>query len=152
MSDFHFAMTEGKIRVFARHAADLSSGRAVATLIADPASEVASASALFAEISQLDLDWHDLMRDGVTPWSEPEYERLGDLFADWAEAGKVLLSAVESSACGGLDQLRTNLRTVEGIMTPDDEFFVHPKFVELRDLALEAAERGETVEFEEMGD
>jgi hypothetical protein len=152
MSDFNFAATEVKIRAFAARAADLAGHRPIATMVSDPSAEIATANALFSEIGVVDLDWHDLMRDGVTPWSEAEYDRLGDLYGDWAEAGKLLLSAVESSGADGLDQLRTNLREVEGIMTPDDEFFVHPKFVELRDLAIEAAARGEAIEFEEMGD
>lgn len=153
MSGFDFETAERKVKQFAEAVASRPEGRGVATLGADSSEEVASANALFDEVSDVDTRWHIAMFGGEIPWDEAECARLADLYRDWAEGGKLLLAAVEASvAPEALALLRRNLREVEGILTPDEEFFDHPKLVERQQEALDAYHRGETVEFEEMGD
>ena len=118
---------------------------------------LASAIALFDEVSAVDAEWHTAMFGGEIPWDEAEWGRVRNLYRDWAEAGRGLLPTLAALEADGRDVVgavlfRENLNEVKGIMTPDDEFFVGDKLIELRDRAIDADLRGETVEFEEFGD
>ncbi len=111
----------------------------------------------FDAISRLDTDWHAEVFGGSIPYDVGEEGRIAGLYRSWAETGSAALEVVKSleSRCGplaGSERLRADLDEARGILTPDDVFFGDEALVARQEEALDAFLRGETVEFEEMGD
>lgn len=157
MPVFDFEGAESRLAAFAASVKARASDHNVATMGLDFEATVASANALFVDVSDVDTRWHYEVAGGSLPYTEAGLERVTALYRDWGEMADAVLALLDQGFEGMRESaelvlLRENRNEVRGILTPDDEFFNDPALFARQQEALDAFHRGETVEFEEMGD
>jgi hypothetical protein len=117
---------------------------------------VAYANGAFDFIAGFDVLWHTEMFSGATEYKPGEQEMILKTYGEWhANSIQILPTLDRFEAQGrpiqGADKLRANVRKAKGALTPDDDFFEGEELDRLAEEALAADDRGETVEFTEMG-
>ena len=94
---------------------------------------------------------------GEAEYDVGEFEKVEVLYQQWMQCSIVvndILSRFEKNDFDvrGADDFRRCYREVQGILTPDEKFFAHDSLVRLRDEAIDAHRRRETVEIKELSD
>lgn len=101
---------------------------------------------------QRDEDWRLGVFRKQEPYDAKVHGEINAMFEAWWAAAKkmeqnVSLLEVKSFTVEHAAALRDRLREVEQLLTPDSKFFRDRKLVDLRDEALDAHARGDTVEY-----
>jgi hypothetical protein len=118
---------------------------------------VANAHLALNQILGFDLEWRTSVFKGETEYDAAIEERIEANLKLWADATDLLLTNLDKLKSRGfcppsLDTLRPLLREVRSMLTPDDQFFEGEALDELTEGAIEQYERGQTVEFQVMGE
>jgi hypothetical protein len=117
---------------------------------------IGSANQAFDVASRMDTDWHSAVFSGQPVPDDfgqvvlTTYREIADLF----ERLERLVARIEQMGYQvvGAGRLWSNHAELKGILTPDAEFFDDEALAARQDEAIDSHRRGETVEFEEMGD
>ncbi len=108
-------------------------------------------------LTRLDADWHSDVFRGAASYDASFEEKIFRLYQAWEKSGEKTLERIEEwedLGCQvvGAEGFRAVLEEVRGMLTPDAEFFDTEALTARQDAAIDAHRRGETIEFEEMGD
>jgi hypothetical protein len=90
---------------------------------------------------------------GKRPYDPAQEKEIEELYREWADIARsclAILELAEGSAIPveGTARFRDCCKEVQGILTPDEDFFQDDALVELRDQALETHRRGESTDME----
>ena len=90
---------------------------------------------------------------GKLPYDPAQEKETEELYRQWADIAKTcltLLGLAEGNAipAAGAARFRDCYNEVQGILTPDEDFFQDDALVEVRDRALETHRRGESTDME----
>jgi hypothetical protein len=109
------------------------------------------ANHLFDRLVELDTSLSESAFSRKPPGSA-EYidldSKIREVIREWLSISENVVSLIPrlrspARDSDGSDVFLGNVERARGMLTPDDEFFVGDKLVELRDAAIEAARRGE---------
>lgn len=145
-----FRLVDDKVDFYRRHAESWKDAHDAAMACFEVEELLALGIAAFDSINRAD-EW---LREQVVAGAEydaGEDAKIEALYQKWL-AGSALLAAILSQLeqrfeeVRGAEEFRRCYREVQGILTPDEEFFIHDALVRARDEAIDAHRRGETVE------
>jgi len=110
---------------------------------------IAKANYLFERFVKLDDDIQRSVLTGELEYDPAVQEEMSALLREWLDVSCCLVPhtdriAADYGSADGTDELRTNIKAAEAMLTPDDEFFTGEKLVSLRDAAFDEHQRGET--------
>ena len=110
----------------------------------------------FEAINRADEWLRSRVASGKAKYDAVETAKIEALYQQWMQASDVILEMLaevekQFEVCGA-EEFRRCYREVQGILTPDEEFFAHDSLVKLRDEAIDSHRRGETVEIKELSD
>jgi hypothetical protein len=117
---------------------------------------LALGNSAFEAIGRWDAIWHQKVNGGAIPFDAAAESQILGLYALWLTPSPSLLREVDRFERAGYplvgaEPFRRHCEDATGLTTPDDEFFGE-ELIPHQDEALAAHRRGETVEFENMGD
>jgi len=121
----------------------------IAILCFEAQDKIQMGLALFAQILRLDENYSELLLSDKIP-QIPEVETaIPELCSEWHSTFLPLLGVVnflegQRHSVDGADEFRKGLRQAESILTPDQEFFEHPKLWAMGDEAVEFNRKGLT--------
>ncbi|HKI35497.1 MAG TPA: hypothetical protein VKA46_26815 [Gemmataceae bacterium] len=111
---------------------------------------------LYDYINRIDEAWRVKVYRNLVPHDPAVDKVIEELYRGWLKPyDRVLarLSALEKHFdVAGAKEFRSACREVQGILTPDEEFFIHDRLARLRDEAVDANRRGEAEEMRSIGD
>ena len=148
--------TAGTVRNYVSEADGWKADHDEASACLDFEELLALGNSAFEAINRWDAIWHRKVNEGATPYDREGEAQILALYALWLAPSSRLIEQIdrfEAAGYGliGAPAFRLHVEDARGLATPDDEFFGEG-LLRHQDEALAAHRRGETVEFEEMGD
>lgn len=101
-----------------------------------------AANELLEQVLAVDSHHRSRVHATLMEWDPKLDDHVTELVKGWLRLARAVLPAF--SEAEGADTLRSNIREAEGILTPDDEFFVGEALRRRTDEALRAHRAGET--------
>lgn len=108
---------------------------------------------LFKSINSLDEDWRALVYDKTLPYDAAYENRITNLYRACLESAQKSLAIFDrirhdfcalGHATDGIDELRSAVVEMRGILTPDDAFFAGPTIGKLEQEAICEFRKGST--------
>jgi hypothetical protein len=99
-------------------------------------------------INREEENWRSSILSGVTSYSEAEERSFATMYERWLRMCRDFLKPILRLESQGFvvdmaDRFRAHIREIEGILTPDAQFFAADALVRLRDEAIDEHRRGE---------
>jgi len=108
---------------------------------------------LFHDLCRLDENWRADVLEGKTPYDADFEEKLRSLVSRFQRTTlsikRDLLPTIEKeSEVEQADEFRKVCEEVQGMVTPDNDFFRHEKFDSLRESAIMELDQGHAVDYD----
>ncbi len=115
------------------------------------------AISLAEQIHRFDESWRLMLYKGLVTANERINEVIDGSYRRWLKPRDRLLQRLEQFEKEGFEvrgaaEFRSTCREVEGILTPDPDFFSDQALVQLRDEAIDAQHNGQTIDIRELSD
>jgi hypothetical protein len=113
--------------------------------------------ATFHLIAEIDKTWNADVARNLIPYSAADEAEIADYYRVWLSGAERIGQELDKYQKAGVpfeqaDEFRKSLSLAKGALKTDAEFFGEEKLAAMRDEAIDAHRRGESVEMAEFGD
>jgi hypothetical protein len=155
--DSGFQLIRDRLKLYRGHSEAWKDDHDLATACFELEELVATGIDAVDAINRADEWLRSRVASGKAKYDAIQDARIDALYQQWMHGSDrviALLDQFEKKGfeVRGAEQFRRSYREVQGILTPDEKFFAHHSLVKLRDEAVDAHRRGETVEIKELSD